>query len=1130
MSSAAVRASLVDTLRLDLVGPDEGRVERDAEARARHYLHERLRNNEAPSRFYLTGFLVPEGAPPAQRYELDPDEKLDAAAPDEDASKGDATAAKKPFLPSSMGLSVILAPNVNQLAATVRWGEYRPVSDPTEENPKRRAWERSSMRRELALPVGPDGVTRHALPESRGVYLELAVRALAPHPGLDPALEGCKVVSVFLVNGRDPDDEERRDTSYLFQAKLALACEAGFTRRRDLRDGGGDADARIADLQYRDVCEFAVGHGVSATATIEAGGCKHVETEWLPSAEVERVEAAALTGVELGMEKLATLDGEAAVRAALSGLPAAYAKWIDDQPSSGLGTAKRDETAADLLHACRTANDRIRAGIELVATDDQVRTAFRLMNAAMALAARQRGAQEGGKPPDAQDPPSWRPFQLAFVLLNLRGVNDPVHPDREAVELLFFPTGGGKTEAYLGLAAFAILLRRLRRSGPHGAGVAVFMRYTLRLLTLDQLARAATLVCALERLREARAAELGTWPFEIGLWVGDGATPNRMGRVSDQKDRSSARVRTIRYRANPRHNDRPVPLTTCPWCGARLEPDSFELVPDTKEPTNLRVRCGSASCPFTGDRGLPVVVVDEVLYRRLPCFVIATLDKVASLPWVGASGKLFGGADRHDAEGFYGPADGRAGQPLPAPLLPPELVIQDELHLISGPLGSVAGIYEVAVERLATAVVDGQKLRPKLVASTATVRRAAAQVTALFGRAQTNVFPPPGPERHTSFFAETRPLAKTPGRLYLGVAAPGRSAKVVLLKVYLALLSGAFKHWKAADKAGVAAGENPADPYVTLLGYFNSLRELGGSRRIVEDEVFTRAMNYWHRRRYGETDETAPFVDHPAFGEVLELTSRVSTGDVAEARQRLKAPYERGQGRWPVDVALATNMISVGLDIPRLGVLAVLGQPKTTAEYIQATSRVGRKASAPGLVVTMLNVHKARDRSHYERFTYFHETFYRAVESTSVTPFAPRCLDRALPAVTVALARHGVRALVHASAAKGLAPHRLAAEAVVEAVAERARGHTVAVPSAELEALAARTRLEAQSVLDRWQKAAHEANTVGTLAYQKREPGTPATAVPLLKAPLSDGPGTLVAPRSLRDVEPDVWLLVRPLP
>jgi Helicase conserved C-terminal domain len=574
------------------------------------------------------------------------------------------------------------------------------------------------------------------------------------------------------------------------------------------------------------------------------------------------------------------------------------------------------------------------------------------------------------------------------------------------VDLLFFPTGGGKTEAYLGLAAFTIAYRRMGGSGVLGAGVSVIMRYTLRLLTVDQLSRAAGVVCALELLRGDPSYRdgkgnriLGDWPIEIGLWVGSDASPNRLGgKGKTGDDTAIGRVRAYKSGKSKRA---PAPIKACPWCGTPFTPQSFRCTPN-EAPTNLEIRCTNVKCDFTGNRALPVLTVDQPIYRRLPAFLIATIDKFASLPWVGESGAFFGHVDRFDpAVGFFGAAE-TGGTPLDNghKLDPPDLIIQDELHLISGPLGTVAGLYETAIDALAQRRIGDNIARPKIVASTATVRRAEAQIQALFDRNRTAVFPPPGIDRGDSFFARTLTSAQSPARLYLGVAAQGRGPKLVFLRALVTLLAAAESERQREIAAG-GSGET-ADPYMTALCYFNALRELGGARRIVEDEVRDRVSRYGtDRRRVDPVDQ--PFRDRLLRAPV-ELTSRESTDKVAVAKSRLEAAFATTNES--IDVALATNMISVGLDITRLGLMVVQGQPKTAAEYIQATSRVGRAPEKPGLAVTILNLHKPRDRTHFEQFAQFHKTFYRAVEATSVTPWAPRALDRALAAVVVTIARH----------------------------------------------------------------------------------------------------------------------------
>jgi hypothetical protein len=773
----------------------------------------------------------------------------------------------------------------------------------------------------------------------------------------------------------------------------------------------------------------------------------------------------------------------------------------------------RQATAKRLVASARQARDRIVAGVELLRSDPSARLAFRAMNEAVARAARQREAILRGGDPAAQAKPKWRPFQLAFILLNLRGLQEPLHDDREIVDLLFFPTGGGKTEAYLGLAAWTIAHRRSTNAGKLGAGVAVLMRYTLRLLTLDQLSRAAGVVCALELMRnepawlDGQKKLLGDWEIEIGLWVGAAATPNRLGgRGNSGPETAVGRVR--RYRRDG--VEAPAPLKTCPWCGEPFSRDSFACYPNDVAPKNMLIRCAGTTCPFTGAKALPILTVDETIYRRLPAFIIATVDKFAGMPWLAEAGAFFGNVNREDEWGFYGAADGiREGRPLfgGASLLPPALIVQDELHLISGPLGTVAALYETVLDHLATRAREGKRIRPKIVASTATVRRAATQIEALFDRDKTEVFPPPGLDRRDSFFAKTVSSAEKPTRLYVGLASPGKGPKLIFLRALVSLLAAAQKE---ADEG------NAADPYLSALCYFNALRELGGARRIVEDEVKAKLETYGdERRRVAPPDK--PFANR-SLREVLELTSRESTDKVAAAKERLSKDASDPLG---VDVALATNMISVGLDIPRLGLMVVQGQPKSAAEYIQATSRIGRQADKPGLVLALLNVHKPRDRLHYEAFRQFHACFYRAVEATSVTPWAARAMDRALAAVVVAGARHMIPALTPDGAAVDIVDYQSARADTVRMILDRA-------PSAAVIGGHAALSKAVDDLFDAWEKIASDRSAnAGDLFYGYPKPRA------LLHDPLDPLLDTLDpllrrfrAGRSMRDVEHSALLKV----
>ena len=1110
--SASVRHYLTEALRLDLIGP---RPEDET------LQHERL--PQAPSLWYMTGFLAPTGAPDAQRAQDVGEELDDPAEPmqgGDDSSTPERGSGKRVFLPSSMGLSILVDRETRNLAVTVSWGDYAPdeeiagdetgVTEGESETAatassgryRYKPWQRQPRSERVPVDLSTVAIgepTPIDVPDSRGLTVVCLVRETRLK-----TVEGfldARAVSLFVVNRRSAaEDDDLQDTAFAFQVEMSVKADRSFVPRFDPRGlESDDWDERLADLHYRDVADFAVGHNVSTRADASGGNCRRVHTEWMPTAEVERVEPTPIGDVEFGMEALGALEDAATMKRLLDPLVRQYRAWIEDQRVSADALAgRRQEVAQALATRAGQAADRIQNGIDLLA-DPDVLEAFRIANRAMAAAARRRRAQETGSDPGAVDPPVWRPFQLAYILMNLRGIAEPTHVEREFVDLLFFPTGGGKTEAYLGLAAFTLVLRRLRDPDPVHRGLSVLMRYTLRLLTLDQLSRAAALICALELEREADPDRLGTWPFEIALWVGRAATPNYMGRKGDTSDKT-ARAKTLRF-SRDTSREPPLPLEQCPWCATKFNKQSFRLQPNPDQPTDLFVHCANRRCDFSGrKRHLPIVAVDEPIYRRVPAFMIATADKFAALPWTGDTAKFFRGGDPDNPR-------------------PPDLIIQDELHLISGPLGTMAGLYETAIDHLCRRRIGDRDVRPKIVASTATVRLAEKQIRALFGRRSVAVFPPPGIDRRDSFFARQASKDESAARLYVGIAAQGRGPKVIFLKSATTVMAAAQAAWDAAG-----ASPNPADPYMTTVAYFNALRELGSARRIVEDEISSRLLTYSGRKREGEA--AGPFADRRISFEPVELTSRVGTPNVADAKRRLALGFDEAER---VDVALATNMISVGLDITRLGLMLVSGQPKTTAEYIQATSRVGRDPSRPGLVVTLLNVHKPRDRSHYERFTAYHETFYRGVEATSVTPFSSRALDRGLAAVTVALARLGIEDLTPTLAARDVAQHVRDTNALAEAVGVRADGHADETPTGFGDDVRDRVR----SLVDDWSALAHEARQGGvSFGYWKGRDGQ--ASAELLRemiVPVGDTSNEMQlrfrAPRSLRDVEPSVLLGIK---
>ena len=1128
MTPRDVRTALVGALEADLVGP-----------------FDRSSGEEVlplpPSRWYLTGFLAPQlGAEPDPDDE-DAEGELAAGGESraEDAGTTDPEPKRRQHFPASMGLSVFLpaAPGsgADAIAVEVEYADYvqEEIAEDTEAQTAK-GWRRvPSQPRSVSVPLEQralaDGVR---IPDSGGLKLRGELRDTSI-PGLP---EGARVLSLFLVNERPPRERER-DLSFVFQVRLALRYSPGFLPRPNRQgETDSDDDRRVLALQFRDRCEWAVGHNTSVIAPERdaEGRVTELRTTQLPRCEVRRVRHTAVDGLEVGMRTLSEMDGPSLGRA-LSPLVEAYGRWIERQRYTPLERTELEKTRDALMGQAERARKRIAEGIALLEGDEEVREAFRMANLAMHAAALQADRiREDPRYRDG-DQPTWHPFQLAFVLMNLAALADPAHDDRRVADLVYFPTGGGKTEAYLGLIAFTLLLRRLRgKARPdEGRGVAVILRYTLRLLTLDQLGRAATLICALEELRRRQPQRLGNARFTVGLWVGQSASANRLKELH-----------AALHDFTPGQRESPFPLSRCPWCGEDVKIRNIKLVDDAGRPSRTRftravVYCDGAACLYTEAKregqGLPVLFVDEQIYQEVPDFVVATVDKFAMMPWRGEAGMLFGRATQLDALRAYGVmhTPPRGATPLPEGLRAPELIVQDEMHLISGPLGTMVGLYETAVDYLCESRIDGQPRVPKVVCSTATVRRAREQIRALFGR-EMAIFPPRGIDDGDNFFATTD--SERDGRLYLGVAAPGRALRAVSVRTYTTLLAAAARHFDAKGPL-----DQPADPYMTLVGYFNSLRELGGMRRLVEDEVRTRVSRFSEEKRPHHFIGGHPWADDRQLLLPAELTSRETTERVKVTRQRLatrraySAPDGRGDpGSEPLDTVLASSMISVGLDVDRLGLMVVTGQPKSASEYIQATSRVGR--AYPGLVVTCLNAARPRDRSHYERFAAWHESFYREVEATSVTPFSLQTLDRGMVGTLLAMIRHGIGEMQPPRGFMRLHQNRSLAEDVLEVFVDRGRRHREWHDAEAEERVENELRARGRSFLDAWERVVGRATEGAAERVYSGFDRAGEQGKPVMYTATDDPPADLderrfAAPTSMRDVEPSahVWLRLKPL-
>jgi hypothetical protein len=762
---------------------------------------------------------------------------------------------------------------------------------------------------------------------------------------------------------------------------------------------------------------FGRGHGCAAAWTFDDTTGK-IFSSFIPEYEIASV-SPILKGFEKGffaMSYYMKPKNREGIFTRLKTLCTTYTKWIDELKS--MPRANQPDfanQAKDVISRCEMQANRMLKGIEVLEKDTKAFQSFCFMNQCMFLQwAIKDFAKKHGSGVQCSlnefynENIEWRPFQIAFILLNITGITNHFDEFRKYVDLLYFPTGGGKTEAYLGLMAFLIGYRRLTASEEKeyekDGGVTIILRYTLRLLTTQQRDRLTKMVVAAEIIREKEPQKYGTEPISVGFWVGGGVTPNHFYEFNDTKDDPNKGYKEI----SRLHRQ----LLVCPYCGKPLDVHDFVLDKDRED---VQIFCSDKNCYFArypdNKKGtsIPVYLVDDQIYRKCPTVIIATVDKFAFLPWSQKVNSLFGRVDRKCPQHGYiaigeNHPSRHAGIKPPVQAIksffPPEMIVQDELHLITGPLGTIYGGYEAAIEELCTITKNGKQIPPKYIVSTATIKNADEQILCLYGRRNVAQFPPNGFDIKDSYFTTEVPVEEKPFRKYVGICASGKSVKTATLRAYSVLIQQA-----------VVLGNDPKykdviDPYYTLVGYFNSIRELGGTVRLLQDDIPKRIK--WIKKHYG----------HSSFRIIRkyrEITSRMSSSKIAELLNELE---KTNSEKDCLDVAIATNMIAVGMDIDRLGLMTVLGQPKQSSEYIQASSRIGR--SFPGLVVTLYNPYRPRDLSHYENFRGYHSQIYRFVEGTTATPFSARARDRVMHALFVALARLTIDQLAENDAAPNI--------------------------------------------------------------------------------------------------------------
>lgn len=769
-------------------------------------------------------------------------------------------------------------------------------------------------------------------------------------------------ITVMLIN----EALSAKDEKYLFQPEISINTEENYFVFQPLNSLEGTINPEL-DLLYRNKKSFGVGHGTSVdylSVDIKTGQGT-IKTDYIPKYEVANTnfEVPKVKGFDiLSMYHLSDLGsiGKDELLKGLGEFIDTYEKWIYDIEDVG---SKLEKSVVDAVRKnvknCNVAKERMREGLALLDSNEEIFTAFKLANKAMfiqRIQSKYKDKVDSEKGFDEYrkydiNECRWRGFQLAFLLMVISSIGDKKNKFRDIVDLIWIPTGGGKTEAYLGVTAFTIFFRRINRK-EHGYGTTVIMRYTLRLLAAQQFERACKLICACEYIRNEGDIDLGDEAITIGLWIGSEQTPNTMEKAKEALNE---------IRREKKYSNNKFQLLKCPWCESELtrgeKNKTGRLGYDISRGRRSKFifKCSDDKCYYSEE--LPVQIIDECIYKEPPTLLFSTVDKFAMLPWKGEAKSLFG---REECDS-------------------PELIIQDELHLISGPLGTLVGLFETAIDYLCSK----NGVKPKIISSTATICEAAEQVRNLYDR-KTAQFPPPGIQIEDSFFTSEEKIINKPGRTYVGICGIGQTQITTEIRLFASLLQRVNN---------LELPDNEKDKYWTLVAYFNSIRELGKALTLIDDDV----KDYMIRMatRTGNLSDTRKIYS------ASELTSRNSSSEIVKILNDLEKNIYPNNA---INVLMATNMISVGVDVPRLNLMTIIGQPKLTSEYIQASSRVGR--ADPGIVFTLYDGRKSRDESHYEIFQSYHQAFYKYVEPTSITPFSEPALERMLHSVFITMVRN----------------------------------------------------------------------------------------------------------------------------
>lgn len=751
---------------------------------------------------------------------------------------------------------------------------------------------------------------------------------------------------------------------------------------------------KMLDYLFKDKLAYGIGHNASCTwENCEQDEKKPnwIKTTFLPSYSVksQSTETDKIANEILDIKNLSSFGNKKEqVIGNLQTMADAYLTWINDESRK----ANDNEFGKKNIQKCKEIHQRIEKGIQLLSQDDNAYKAFQLANTAIYIQMFQSEWHFNKKDgyevfernenlqlsyndyatatfPNGKQKPNWRPFQLAFILQCIPSFGIENDIDKDLVDLLYFPTGGGKTEAYLAVSAFLIFWRRFTFPKQFG-GVNIIIRYTLRLLSAQQFERATKLILACEFIRQNQM-DLGSEKISIGFWIGNATIPNSIERAKEKYQFLLKNLNDTNFDGKKAIN--PFQLTNCQWCNSkiisRIKSTDATYSVGHRINNHLQSHCLNQMCNYSETKGgLPIVLVDDDIYHKPPTVLFGTVDKFAALAWKGEATTLFNYKENRK----------------------PELIIQDELHLLNGPLGSLVGLFENVILSLCTT----EKQKPKIIASTATVKNVEAQIQGLYGR-EARIFPQYATNSDDTFFSKTLEESK---RKYIGILPTGKTTVMTNLQLLSALLFARLEIWEQSQD------KKDADQFWTLLSYYKSKKELGRFSNKITSELkpiiqqlqvrnlknySPLAYNYWKLSSLN-----------------VELTARIPNEKIKKNLDKLENTFDGNDitKRNAIDLVLATNMISVGLDVGRLGIMVMNGMPPNTAEYIQASSRVARKNE--GIVATMFDPFNTRDLSYFEDFVQFHKTFYKQVEPLSVTPFADSALDKMLFTLMIAYFRH----------------------------------------------------------------------------------------------------------------------------